>query len=228
MRKFSFVALVSLLVSGAATAAVVGPLPYLAAGDSPFTSQTFSTFVLETFDGATRPGYTRSGGIVLGPAPLTDSVGGTGNSLYSNGATSLSFDFTPYLLSNGVLPNRAGIVWTDVGYQFGECCGSFVGVAEVRFEAFDQNNISLGTRIATLGDGVANGSTAEDRFFGASNAGGISRLVIAMPTSDDWEVDHLQFGTAVPEPASWAMLIIGFGLVGAVARQRQKPRIVLS
>jgi hypothetical protein len=26
----------------------------------------------------------------------------------------------------------------------------------------------------------------------------------------------------VPEPASWAMLIAGFGLVGAVARRRQQ------
>ncbi|WP_303810224.1 PEPxxWA-CTERM sorting domain-containing protein [Sandarakinorhabdus limnophila] len=28
-------------------------------------------------------------------------------------------------------------------------------------------------------------------------------------------------GTVVPEPASWAMLIAGFGLVGAVARRRR-------
>jgi hypothetical protein len=27
--------------------------------------------------------------------------------------------------------------------------------------------------------------------------------------------------TAVPEPASWAMLIIGFGLTGAAARRRR-------
>ena len=28
-------------------------------------------------------------------------------------------------------------------------------------------------------------------------------------------------GSVVPEPASWAMLIAGFGLVGAVARRRR-------
>jgi PEP-CTERM motif len=32
----------------------------------------------------------------------------------------------------------------------------------------------------------------------------------------------------VPEPASWAMLIIGFGLVGATARRRNKPTVVLA
>ncbi len=218
-------ALLGVFGAGAASAAIVGPSSYLSAVDSPFAGQVFTTFILEDFDGATQPGYNRSGGSILGPAPLTDSVGGAGNSFYSNGQTSLGFDFAPYLALYGKLPNRAGIVWTDVGYQFGECCGSFVAVAQVRFEAFDQNNVSLGTKIATLGDGFANGGTAEDRFFGAINAGGISRLVITMPTSDDWEVDHLQFGSAVPEPESWMMLIAGFGLIGATARRRRQHRV---
>lgn len=52
----------------------------------------------------------------------------------------------------------------------------------------------------------------------ADNAGGIARLVISMPTSADWEVDHLQIGTAVPQPGTWAMLIAGFGMVGAATR----------
>lgn len=211
--------------SGAASAAIVGPSSYLSAADSPFAGQTFTSFILENFDGATQPGYNRSGGGILGAGALTDSVGSAGNSLYSSGQTSLGFDFAPYLALYGKLPNRAGIVWTDVGFQFGETSGSFVGLAQVRFEAFDQNNISLGTKIATLGDGFANGGTAEDRFFGAVNAGGISRLVISMPNSDDWEVDHLQFGSAVPEPGSWMMLIAGFGMIGATARRRNQHRV---
>lgn len=31
--------------------------------------------------------------------------------------------------------------------------------------------------------------------------------------------------TAVPEPATWAMMIMGFGLVGAAARRRQNVRV---
>lgn len=31
------------------------------------------------------------------------------------------------------------------------------------------------------------------------------------------------FGGAVPEPASWALMIAGFGLVGAAARRRRRP-----
>ena len=35
-------------------------------------------------------------------------------------------------------------------------------------------------------------------------------------------VDNVSISAAVPEPASWAMLISGFGLVGAVARRRRR------
>ena len=33
-------------------------------------------------------------------------------------------------------------------------------------------------------------------------------------------VEYSAGATAVPEPASWAMLIVGFGLIGAIQRRR--------
>ena len=39
---------------------------------------------------------------------------------------------------------------------------------------------------------------------------------------DDNHDDLVIRVTAVPEPASWAMLICGFGLVGAVSRRRKQ------
>jgi hypothetical protein len=51
---------------------------------------------------------------------------------------------------------------------------------------------------------------------------GISYVEIQQP-SNGWmfAVDNIQFnGGAVPEPASWAMMIAGFGLVGAAMRRR--------
>lgn len=46
----------------------------------------------------------------------------------------------------------------------------------------------------------------------------------------DWVfIDNLTYGAgAVPEPASWAMMIIGFGLVGAASRRRAIARTVLA
>ena len=39
-----------------------------------------------------------------------------------------------------------------------------------------------------------------------------------------FEVDNVVFNAAVPEPASWAMMVLGFGLIGAAARgARRRP-----
>ena len=39
-------------------------------------------------------------------------------------------------------------------------------------------------------------------------------------------VDNLPGASAVPEPASWAMLIAGFGIIGMTARRRQTRHVV--
>lgn len=214
----------------ATAAEILGPTPYAAPADAPWSGQPFNVYVLETFDGAPLAGYVASAGVKLDFGSLIDSVGGTGASWYANGSKTISFSFAPYLATHGVLPNRAGIVWTDVGFQDGECCGTFSGVGLVEFEAFDENGASLGVKSAVLGDGFAAGGIGEDRFFGASNAGGVSRIEIRMPTSGDFEVDHLQFGTAgaVPEPAAWALMISGFGLAGASLRRRRSTAPVVA
>nr|WP_310523416.1 PEPxxWA-CTERM sorting domain-containing protein [Polymorphobacter sp.] len=47
------------------------------------------------------------------------------------------------------------------------------------------------------------------------------RVVLSQNGGGGFELDNVTIGTAaVPEPATWAMLIAGFGLVGAVARRR--------
>jgi len=204
-----------------------GPSPYLQFSDSPFAGGTYQYFHLETFeDGALNtPGVTATGGTVIGPSSLTDSVdaddgvidgsGTRGHSWYSNGVRTLRFDFSAVALET--LPTHAGLVWTDVGVT-----DSGLGFGDVRFEAFDSGGLSLGVLTGSnLGDGAANGGTAEDRFFGMIHPGGISRIEMSVPTSSDWEVDHLQYG-AVPEPGTLAVLT--GALVGLAARRRPRRR----
>jgi hypothetical protein len=67
----------------------------------------------------------------------------------------------------------------------------------VMFEAFDQNGVSLGAiGPFAVGDGEDTGQTAEDRFFGVENDGGISKIKIWMTNSVDFEIDHVQYGGA--------------------------------
>ena len=240
-KVFSFVALWSItLTSNSGFAQSAGaqtylpPSPYLQASDSPFRSSNFSYFFLENFEDGllNTPGVTSPSGRVIGPGPFTDSVdsddgvidgsGNGGHSYYSDNQISISFRFNSAIL--GSLPTHVGLVWTDVAFSTPQ-----YGRGNVFFEAFDANQVSLGVLGPyLLGDGSATGGTAEDRFFGAVNLGGISKIIMTMPGSTDWEVDHLQYGSvlpssSVPEPGSIALLA-GLWVSGSMFALRQIRR----
>ena len=230
--SLGLVAVIACGVSRSSRADYVGPTPYLSFADSPFAARSVGdpNFYLETFeDGALNtPGVTASGGSVLNPGSLTDSVDGddgsidgfgtAGHSYYSNGNFSLTFTFDASALG-GMLPTYAGIVLTDVGFA-----DPVNGFGVVFFSALDAMGNSLGEFGPTaFGDGMFGGQTAEDRFFGVTNAGGISSITIHLANSTDWEVDHLQYGSAaVPEPASLLMLGLGGGGLAMARRFRSR------
>lgn len=252
MQKLLLVSLASLLFlpgfPNEAKAAVFGPTPYLAfdnsisgAGTSisPFSGLSFDYFHLQNFESFT-PGSVFAGltplspgamlvnfsGRVISPAQSTivDSVdaddgsingsGLLGRSLFTTNANNgFRISFSSSVL--GALPTHAGLVWTD-----GAASGPN---SNVIFEAFDANNASLGTITAGgFQDNGVSGTTAEDRFFGASNLQGISAITIRQTGGGGLEVDHLQYGRMtpnttqpVPEPAAmfvWALL--GLAMMG--------------
>jgi hypothetical protein len=137
---------------------------------------------------------------------VIDGSGTGGNSWFGSGPTGVTFTFNGGVL--GGLPTHAGVVWTD-------------GTNDILFEAFDQNGVSLGTRSGSHADGGFGGTTSEDMFYGAANAGGISAIFLRSG-GGGIEMDHLQFGLlagtqAVPEPGTLALLagpvlLAGFGL----------------
>ena len=229
--------LLSLAMCRGAYAAPVGPSPYLQAGDSPFQSLTFSYFHLENFEDGllNTPGVSPAMNyLVISPGADTDSVdaddsvldgsGVQGRSLYSSvngqGVSEFRFEFSQAPL--GDYPTHVGIVWTDVGRVI---VGDALFVGDVSLEAFDPMGASLGVLgpIPVGGDGSTSGGTAEDRFLGFTDAGGISAFSVRMPNSIDWEVDHLQYGLIVPEPGSFALL--SMSLIGFAALRRLRSRI---
>lgn len=223
--KTSFVAVLAFASLPVASLAQYFPVtPYLSIADSPFQSLSSSYFHVEDFQDTTlTPGLTAAGGRRAGPGPFADSVdaddgvidgsGINGVSFFSDNLSSImTFSFDAGVLGN--FPTHAGVVWTDVGNTL----SGPSGFGNVFFTAFDASGTSLGTLgPVSLGDGVATGGTAEDRFFGASNAGGISRIEISMPNSLDWEVDHVQYAY-VPAPGTAGLL----GLAGLLAGRRRR------
>ena len=66
----------------------------------------------------------------------------------------------------------------------------------------------------------ATGSAATNRFVTLNYAASsnVTKLVFGSDTNS-FELDNVSVA-AVPEPATWAMLVVGFGLVGAAKRRR--------
>lgn len=81
--------------------------------------------------------------------------------------------------------------------------------------------------------GVANSFIGQDSFgiFIPSNVRSYNTNVLyfgfddQINNIDDNHDDFIVRVTAVPEPASWAMLIVGFGIVGMTARRRAMQQV---
>lgn len=127
-----------------------------------------------------------------------------------------------------------------VGSVFG---GGSLGVIQVlslssfalaSFDLSAQNGIANYTVDGYLGVNsiYSFGGSAGSGFSSyGGNAGLIDRLVFTLqPTGTSVNIDNLQFRTsgAVPEPATWAMLLFGFGAVGGAMRSRRRQKITVS
>lgn len=191
-RALGFLVLAVPLLAAPARAGIspyLGPIPYLSAADSPF--DLGSGFCLEDFeDGLFDVPGASGDGTVLDPGGLTDSVdaddgtidgfGTLGHSYFGgSGPAGITITFDPVALG-GSLPTAAGMVWTDGG-------------GTISFEAFDADGVSLGVYGPfDHADASNSGTTGEDRFYGVTNAGGISAIKLTN-TSGGIEVDHVQY-----------------------------------
>lgn len=109
--------------------------------------------------------------------------------------------------------------------------GTADGVQAVGFDApFNQGFDAL----VTFGDNSAQlfaltvGNV--NSFFGLTSDKLIKSIAFGpggqRTNSVSFVLDNLTIGNAVPEPATWAMMILGLGMVGAAARRRRQIRVV--
>ncbi len=214
-------------VASSASAAVFwfSNTPYTSQADIPagFYSGGSPTFLEDLEDGAVNGGITAtaaSWAITTSGNGFTDSVDGDDGNVDGSGINgrsyvvfpsgqggpSVRFDFS------GPLPTAAALVWTD-------------GLDGMVFRAYGAGNVLLGsfTPGVSFADGTFTGGTAEDRFFGVTDANGI--LAISIENANPFagiEVDHIQYGQMVPEPGSIAIFLAfaGFGLFARWRRRR--------
>ena len=199
-----------------------------AAVDSPFAGKDYNYFILASFESGIYDAFGLSTQFknpfsrVIGANELANSVdghrdmitGGRGHTLRIREGSNpnpadrvalFGFDRT---LFGDALPTDVGFVWAR-------------GDGDFTFEFFDGAGGLLGSTSANLaGDGNL---YDQHRFFGWTGDTGVGSFRITGPSS--FQIDHIQFGQttlqAVPEPATWAMMIVGFGAVGYSLRRRR-------
>ncbi len=78
--------------------------------------------------------------------------------------------------------------------------------------------------------GPASGTVGLIDFTGLNLTGGLHTIRFYQPNTSDWtfvsEVDF--FGGSVPEPATWSLMLAGFGGLGAALRSRRRPATAAS
>lgn len=66
-------------------------------------------------------------------------------------------------------------------------------------------------------------ATNDMNYYGISGAG-ISSATLSFGSGDWVLIDNLTYVAAVPEPTTWALMLVGFGLTGAAMRRRSSQR----
>jgi hypothetical protein len=163
---------------------------------------TFENIANGAFNQITLDGVTFSAPGSLSVDNLFAGFNTVGKSLNSVSNTALSFDFAAPITGFGFFFGASDHPWT--------------------LSAYDSRNNLLETLVIPPTRQSNNGS-----FFGVI-APGITRATMTTALADYVLIDDFHTSTApigapgaIPEPATWAMMILGFGGVGALMRRRQ-------
>ena len=202
MKKVSAALLASTLLFGTANAATVN-----------FGSFTAGTVLTNQVAGLT---FSMSGGPTTATAPIV-GYGYFDAVLSLNNSGNFGFGTDGYPTGAAVTIDFASAV-SGVSFTFNNY-GNNTGDDSI-YQAFDAANAL-----------ISSGSLANVNGFSLVNVAGsgIKSLVISNGSGGGYNwvygVGELTYNGGVPEPAAWAMMLAGFGLVGAAMRRRQTAQV---
>ena len=186
----------ALFAAGAAGAVTITSAPY----DAPLAA---GEHLVVTFDNAPAAGFGISGGHVRN---------GSGS-----GYAAPYGDSTAYLAVNN---GQSATLTTPLLKSFSMYIGSVDTYNHITFKGPNgyEETIS-GSDLVAQANGDQSSSGTNRRFYFDFGNQRVNQVVFSA-TGDAFEFDNIAAG-AVPEPATWAMLIAGFGMVGAAMRRRK-------
>ena len=201
--KIYFAAVAALVLGGSAHA-----VTFTSLAGAPDPGPSMGETLVVDFNAGLAPGYSLTGdfGYVTGT---------------SGAAAAPAGDLTRYFYVSSALPTNTATLDTPDLTSLSFYWGSIDTYNSV--DLLDQ----MGNVLFTLSGGMlppANGDQgagiSNRRVFFTAGAGEVISGIRFTSTGVAFELDDIA-ATAVPEPATWAMLIAGFGMVGFAARRRR-------
>jgi len=152
---------------------------------------------------------------VYGPFPTTSPVGG--NFIMADGDPNYADAFSQVISGLTIGHTYELGFYQAAGQQYG-----FKGPTTERFKVSFGSQSQLSTKYTLPQAGVGAWEKQTMRFVAGATSQTLSFLAVGTPGGAPpiSFLDGVSM-TAVPEPASWAMMLIGFGMAGGAMRRRR-------
>ena len=177
------------------------------------------------------------GGVIAAPS---GNVGVTFNGSYSFAQTAGGIDYwSPTGYTQGVVnrPTGSDIIAFDAGGAKTITFSKTVTDPFIAFNSWNGNTVTFSSPFTVIsqgcgywGCGTFVPSNGNKTFFGSGETTGVLQFkgtftsLSFTDTSENWhgiQIGIADVGGGVPEPATWALMISGFGLAGAALRRRR-------